>query len=150
MPVNYHKTSLLSQFFVLSIFFSIRVFFHGHRRLTGQQEKGADHLLFHLTTSTRWRTFRHLFTTLHVRSLSHIFNCTACTYQAASRWDLPPYRITIWLIDDVTLVFVCLRDDLILAFLLQQFETGNRWIRTRIDYHPCITSKPTNQVSLVS
>ena len=108
MPVNYHKTSLLSQFFVLSIFFSIRVFFHGHRRLTGQQEKGADHLLFHLTTSTRWRTFRHLFTTLHVRSLSHIFNCTACTYQTASRWDLPPYRITIWLIDDVTLSFCLL------------------------------------------
>ena len=108
MPVNYHKTSLLSQFFVLSIFFSIRVFFHGHRRLTGQQEKGAEHLLFHLTTSTRWRTFRHLFTTLHVRSLSHIFNCTACTYQTASRWDLPPYRITIWLIDDVTLSFCLL------------------------------------------
>ena len=108
MPVNYHKTSLLSQFFVLSIFFSIRVFFHGHRRLTGQQEKGADHLLFHLTTSTRWQTFRHLFTTLHVRSLSHIFNCTACTYQTATRWDLPPYRITIWLIDDVTLSFCLL------------------------------------------
>ena len=45
-------------------------------------------------------------------------------------------------------VFVCLHDDLILAFLLQQFETGNRWIRTCIDYHPCITSEPTNQVCL--
>ena len=22
----------------------------------------------------------------------------------------------------------------------------NRWTRTRIDYHPCITSEPTNQV----
>ena len=33
---------------------------------------------------------------------------------------------TISLIDDVGLVFVCLRDDLILAFLLQQFETGTR------------------------
>ena len=43
-------------------------------------------------------------------------------------------------------VFVCLRDDLILAFLIQQFETGNQWIRTRIDYQPCITSEPTNQV----
>ena len=48
--------------------------------------------------------------------------------------------------DDVALVFFCLRDGLILAFLLQQFETGNRWIRTRIDYHPCITSEPTNPV----
>ena len=107
--------------------------------------KGGDHLLFHSTTSTSSWTFRHLFATLHVRWLSHIFNRTACIYQTATRWDLQPYRITIWLIDDVTLSF-CLRDDLILAFLLQQFETGNRWIRTRINYHPCITSEPTNQV----
>ena len=28
----------------------------------------------------------------------------------------------------MTLSFVCLRDHLILDFLLQQFETGNRWI----------------------
>ena len=35
----------------------------------------------------------------------HIFNRTACIYQAATRWDLPPYRITIWLIDDVILSF---------------------------------------------
>ena len=46
----------------------------------------------------------------------------------------------------MTLVFICLGDDLILAFLLQQFETGDRYIRTLIDYHPCITSEPTNQV----
>ena len=107
--------------------------------------KGGDQLLFHSTTSARSRTFRYLFATLHVRWLSHTFNCTACIYQAATRWDLPPYRITIWLIDDVTLVlFVCLRDDLILAFLLQQFETGNRWTRILINYHPCITSEPAN------
>ena len=119
----------------LNGFFSIRIFFHGHWRLTGQQEKWGDRLLLHSTTSTRSQTFRHLFSTLHVRWLSHNFNCITCIYQTASWWDLPPYRITIWLIDDVTLVFVCLRDDLILAFLLQQFETGNRWIRIRIDYH---------------
>ena len=89
----------------------------------------------------------HLFATLHVTWLSRIFNRTVCIYQTAIRWDLLPYRITIWLIDDVTLVFfVCLRDDLILAFLLQQFETWKRWTRTLIDYHPCITSGPTNQV----
>ena len=85
--------------------FSIRIFFHRHWRLTGQQEKGEDHLLFHSTTSTHSRTFRHLFATLHVRWLSHIFNRTACIYQAVTRWDLPPYRITIWLTDDVTLSF---------------------------------------------
>ena len=33
----------------------------------GQQLEGGDHLLFHSTLSTRSRTFRHLFATLHVR-----------------------------------------------------------------------------------
>ena len=104
---------------------------------------------FHSTISTRSRIFRHLFDliyllTLHVRWLSHIFNHTACIYQAATRWDLPPYRITIWLIDDVMLIFVCLIDDLALGFCFSQFDTGNRWTRTHIDYHSCITSKPTN------
>ena len=47
-----------------------------------------------------------------------------------------------WLCDISFSLFKC---DLILAFLLQQFETGNRWIET-LDYHPCITSEPTNQV----
>ena len=105
--------------------------------------------LFHFTISTRSRIFRHLFDliyllTLHVRWLSHIFNHTACIYQTATRWDLPPYRITIWLIDDVMLIFVCLIDDLALGFCFSQFDTGNRWTRTHIDYHSCITSKPTN------
>ena len=98
-------------------FFSIRVFFHEHWQLTGQQGKGQDHILFHSTTSTRSRTFRHSFATLHVRWLSHIFNRNACIYQTATRWDLPPYRITIWLIDDVMLIFVCLLVDLILGFV---------------------------------
>ena len=59
---------------------------------------------------------------------------------------LPPYRITIWLIDDVKFVLVCLLDDLILGFCYSNLDTGNRWTRTRIGYHPCITSEPTNQV----
>ena len=29
----------------------------------------------------------------------HIFNRNACLYQTATRWDLPPYQITIWVID---------------------------------------------------
>ena len=33
-----------------------------------------------------------------------------------TRWDLPPYWITIWLIDDVMVIFVCLLVDLILGF----------------------------------
>ena len=87
-------------------FFSIRVFFHGHWQLTGHQGKGGGTVfLFRSTTSTRSRTFRDLFATLHVRRLSHIFNRIVCIYQTASRWDLPPYRITVWLIDVVTLSF---------------------------------------------
>ena len=84
-------------------FFSIRFIFHGHWQFTGQQRKGGDLLLFHSTTSTHLRTFRNLFATLHVSWLSHIFNRIACIYQTATWWDVPPYRITIWLIDDVTL-----------------------------------------------
>ena len=49
-----------------------------------------------------------------------------------------------WLINDA--IFVCLLDELILALCYSDFEMGNRWIWTRIDYHPFITSEPTNQV----
>ena len=59
----------------------------------------------------------YLLATLHVGGLSHIFNRNACIYQTATWWDLPPYRITIWLIDDVMLIFVCLLDELILGFV---------------------------------
>ena len=81
-----------------AFFFFCQVFFHRHWRFSGQQGKRGDHLLFHSTTSTRSRILRHLFATLHVRWLSLIFNRNACVYQAATPWDLPPSRITIWLI----------------------------------------------------
>ena len=70
--------------------------------------------------------------TLHVRWLSRIFNRKACVYQAATWWDLPPYRITIWVID--WWCNVCLFTWWIdIRFLLQRFDIGNRWIWTRID-----------------
>ena len=53
-----------------------------------------------------------------------------------------------WLIDDA--MFVCLLDELILGFCYSDFDMGNRWIWTRIDYHPCITSEPTNHVCYFS
>ena len=113
-----HKfEDLLTYLFVcLLVFFSIRVFFHGQWKLTGQQGKEGDRLLFHSTTSIRSQTFRHLFATLHVRWPSHIINRNACIYLASTRWDLPPYRINIWLIIDVMFIFVCLCVDLILGF----------------------------------
>ena len=112
------------------------------------QGKGDDQLLFHSTTPTRLRTPRHLYATLHVRWLSRIFNHNACAYQTATRWDLPPYRNTIWVIEWWCNVcsFTWWIDT---WFLLQRFEIGNRWVWTRINYHPCITSEPTNQVCYV-
>ena len=56
------------------------------------------------------------FAHLHVRWLSHTSYRTGCIYQAATRWNLPPYRITICLIDDVMLVFISLLVDLIQGF----------------------------------
>ena len=97
-------------------FFFYQGFLHRHRRVTGQQGKGGDHLLFHSTTSTRSRTLRHLFVTLHVRWLSRIFNRNACVYQTATWWDWPPYRITIWVIDWWNNVCWFVLDELILGF----------------------------------
>ena len=122
----------------LTIFFSIRVFFRRHWRFTGQQGKGEDHLLFHSTNPNRSRILRHLFATLHVRWLP---DC----YMWDDYRDLPLHRITIWVTD--WWCNICLLTWWIDSrFLLQRFDMGNRWIWTRIDYHPCITSKPTNQV----
>ena len=81
------RDSGLSTLFLL-LLFSIRVFFHGYWRLTGQQGKGEDHFLFLSTTSTRSRTFRHLFAPLHVEWLLRIFNRTVFYYQTATQWDL--------------------------------------------------------------
>ena len=67
--------------------------------------------------------------------------------QTATRWDLLPYRITIWVIDwwcNVYL-FTWWIDT---RFLLQRFDIGNRWNWTCIDYHHCSTSVPTNQVCI--
>ena len=46
-----------------------------------------------------------------------------------------------WLIADA--MFVYLLDELILDFCYSNFDMGNQWIWTCINYHPC---KPTNQV----
>ena len=115
LQAEFHK---ILRFFCF-LFFFIQVFFHGHWRLKGQQGKEGDHFWFHTTTSTRSRTFRHLLATLHVRWLSHIFNCTTCIYQTAVQWNLPPYWITVWLIDDILSVR-CIINWLILNNLQEQ------------------------------
>ena len=96
-----------------------------------QDSKGRQETIFYFTLPLpSAHEHSEIYLQLCMWWLSRIFNRNSCAYQTATRWDLPPYWITILLIDDVTLSF-CLRDDLILAFLLQQFETGNRWIWTR-------------------
>ena len=120
------------------------------RTLTSHRTAGEGRgpFFFHSTISNFSRTFTHLFITLPVRWLSRIFNRTACIYQTATWWDLPSYWITICLIDDVNLVFVCLLHDLILGLCDRNLDSWKRWTRTRIDYRPCITNEPTNQVCL--
>ena len=72
----------------------------------------------------------------------HVFLIATLVYQTATRWDLPPYRITIWPIDWwCNVCFLTWWIDS--RFLLQRFAMENRWIWNRIDYHPCITSGPT-------
>ena len=74
------------------------------------------------------------FATLHVRLISHISNRTACIYQDVSRWYLPPYWITVWLIDDVILIFVYLLVHLIQDFCCSYLtrETGGHELVTTI------------------
>ena len=134
-----NKYMFLFHFFFYQGFLSKTLTIH---RTAGE---GRGPFLFNSTTSTRSRTLRHLFATLHVRWLSRIFNRNACIYHTATQWDLTPSRITIWVID--WWCNVCLFTWWIdTTFLLKRLDIGNRWIWIRIDYHPCITSEPTNQV----
>ena len=107
---------------------------------TAREGRGPSFIpLYHFHPLTNIQTFILKLCTIF------IFNRNACVYQTATRWDLPPYRITIWLIDlwcNICL-FTWWFDS---KFLLQQFDLGNLWIWTRINYHPCIKSEPTNQM----
>ena len=80
-------------------------------RTAGEGREPSFISLYHFHPLMNIQIF--FFSTLLERWLSMIFNCTACIYQTATWWDLPPSPMTIWLIDDVRLIFVCLLDDLI-------------------------------------
>ena len=137
-----HRTALSFLFVCLFVY---QGFLHRQWRFTGQQGKREDHLLFHSTTSTRSQILRYLFATLRMIWLSRIFNRNAYVFQTSTRWELPPYRVNIWVID--WWCNVCMFTWWIdTRFLLQRFDIGNRWIWTRIDHDPCITSELTNQV----
>ena len=121
IPISYStKNGVFYERFLF--FFSIRVFF---QRLP----------LYHFQPLTNIQRF---FATLHMRWLLRAFNRNACVYQAATRWDLPPSRIPIWLVDwwcNVCL-FTWWFDS---RLLLQRFDIGNRWIWTCIGSPPYIT-----------
>ena len=86
---------------------------------TSREREGI--LLYHFHPLTNMQTFICNFAC----EMTITYFCrTACIYQIATRWDLPPYRITIWLINDVTLLFSCLHDDLILAFFVTSVWDG--------------------------
>ena len=62
----------------------------------------------------------------HIFLIGTIFNRNACIYQTTTPWDLPPYRSTVWLSDDVMFVFACLLVDLILGFVTDIWHERNR------------------------
>ena len=89
-------------FFILNFFFyqgflSQTLTIHSAAGEGGEGRGGAS--LFLPTNSTRSRTFRHLFATLHVRWLLRIFNRIACNYQTNTQWDLPTILLNYHLID---------------------------------------------------
>ena len=111
--------------FQMIYFFSYQGFLYRHWRFTGQQGKRGGHLWFHSTTSTRSRTLRHLFATLHVRWLSLFliatFVFTRLLLDEIYHLIELPFE---WLIDDA--MFVYLLDELILRFCYSNLtlETG--------------------------
>ena len=51
---------------------------------TAEERRGPSFIPLHSTISIRSQTLRHLFASLHLRQLSHIFNRNACVYQTAT------------------------------------------------------------------
>ena len=109
--LNFIQREYVSVFFLLGFSFT--------NTDDSQDSRGREETIFYSTLPLPSSAHKHLdiyFATLHMRWLSHISNHTACIYQAAPRWDLPPYRVIICMIGDVILIFVCLLFDLIQGF----------------------------------
>ena len=77
---------------VLYIFFLSGFFFTDTDDTQGS--RGREWTIFYSTLPLPPAHEHQTFSTLHKRWQSHIFNHTACIYRSATRWDLPPYRIT--------------------------------------------------------
>ena len=101
-------------FFLFCFLFFVVFFFQDFLSWTLMTHRAAGVWIFFLSSTHEHSDI--YFVTLHVRWLSCISNPTACIYQASTRWDSPPYQVTIWVIDNVMLIFVCLLVDLIQVF----------------------------------
>ena len=115
-------------------------------RTAGQGRRPFFIPLYHFLPLTNIQTFICNFA-CEIPITYHILIATLVFTRLLLVEIFSPYRITIWLIDDVKFALVCLLDDLILGFCYSSLDTGNQWTWTCIDYHPCITSEPTNPVS---
>ena len=138
----------MSKSLKLDFCFILRIFFYRNWWFIGQSGEGGDHLLFHVTTSTRSQTLRHLFATLQMRWL-HVFLIATLEFTRLLLDEI--YHLielpSDWLLADE--MFVCLLNELVLGFCYSDFDMGNQWIWTRIEYYPCVTSKSSSQVLLV-
>ena len=114
------KNSFFHQLYINNMYlFFIRVFFHGHWRLTGQQGKREDHLLLHSTSPI------YSYLQLCMWDKDHIFLIAPLAFsrllldeiyhliELLFDWLIDCWLID-WLIDDP--MFACLLDDLILDF----------------------------------
>ena len=90
-------------------------------RSTAGEGRGASFIpLYHFQLLTNIETF----TCNSGFEMTYIFDSTACLYQTVTLWDLPPYWITIWLIDAM-LIFFYLLKDLILGFWYNNLTREN-------------------------
>ena len=135
-------TALSFLFVCLFVCLSIRVFFTDND--DSQDSRGREEIIFYSTlllppTHKHW----DIYLQLCIWYDYHVFLIATLVF--STRWELPPYRVNIWVIH--WWCNVCMFTWWIdTRFLLHRFDIGNRWIWTRIDHHPCIKSEPTNQV----
>ena len=127
------------------IFINSNLFFYQgflSRTLMSQENRGRKGTIFYSTLALP-PVHEHLDIYLHLCMWDdyHIFLIASLVF---TRLLLNEIYHLIWLMTCVN--FCSFTWWLDFQFLLQQFVMGNRWTWTRMDYHPCITSKPTNQV----
>ena len=75
-------------------FFSIKAFFTDtgdSQDSSGREGKNLINLFLPSSPSFPLTNIQTFFPTSHVSWPPRIFNCTACIYQTATRWDLPPW-----------------------------------------------------------